>query len=324
MSPSAIPSPGSGCVSGPLSAPWSVSVMIAVSIGLLLLAVVAIQHELDDARGRTTEMAEELRLLPRGEILKPALLGYHHVGADLLWLRIVQVLGESHVSSSGWEWLNHALDVITTLDPQYVYAYDAGGTVLADLANRVDWSNRLLEKGAQENPTAWRLPFLLAYNHFFHLQDYVQAAKYMAQAARLPGHPAYVPGLAARLYVEGKNPQFALSYLETLMRETHDASMREILEKRYKEVLIEWHIQVLQQALEQYTQKVGAPPSDLAALVRQGLISALPQEPFEGEYRIEKETGRITSTTHPERMRLYRPADAIKFQPPPEGHDGKF
>ena len=94
--------------------------MIAVSIGLLLLAVVVVQHELD-ARGRTIEMTEELGFLLRGEMLKPALLGYHHVGADLLWLRIVQVLGDSHVGSTGWEWLNHALDVITTLDPHYVF-----------------------------------------------------------------------------------------------------------------------------------------------------------------------------------------------------------
>ena len=296
--------------------------MIAVSIGLLLLAVVVVQHELD-ARGRTTALAEELGFLPRGEMLKPALLGYHHLGADMLWLRIVQVIGDSHVGSNSWEWLNHALDVITTLDPQYVYAYDAGGTVLTELANRVDWSNRLLEKGVQENPTAWRLPFGLAYNHFFYLQDYMQAADYMAQSARLPNHAPYVPELAARLYVEGKSPKFALNYLETLMQVTHDAQSRAVLEKRYKEVLLEWHIQVLQQALEQYTQKVGLPPSDLAALVRQGLISTIPQEPFEGEYRIDQETGTITSTTHPERMRLYRPADAIRFQPPRGGHDGK-
>ena len=296
--------------------------MIVVFIGLLLLAVVVAQHELD-ARGRTTAKAEELGFLPRGEMLKPALLGYHHVGADLLWLRVVQVVGDSHVGSNGWEWLNHALDVITTLDPHYVYAYDAGGTVLTELANRVDWSNRLLEKGVRENPTAWRLPFDLAYNHFFYLQDYVQAADYMAQAARLPGHPAYVPGLAARLYVEGKTPQFALNYLETLIRETHDASRREALEKRYKEVLLEWHIQVLQQAMEVYTKTHGGPPIDLAALVRQGLIVDLPQEPFGGEYRIDKEEGKVTSTTHPERMRLYRPSDAKNFMRRAEGRDGK-
>ena len=33
----------------------------------------------------------KLAQLPRGEYLKPALLGYHHLGADFLWLRLLQV-----------------------------------------------------------------------------------------------------------------------------------------------------------------------------------------------------------------------------------------
>ena len=323
MSYRAILLSGDGCARGPFLASRAWSIMIALSIGLLLSALVIAQKELDVRASRADRVVERLQFLPRGEVLRPALLGFHHVGADLLWLQTLQVLGGAHLDRRDWEWLNHALDVITTLDPQYVYVYDAGGTVLAEVANRVDWSNRLLEKGAQENPTAWRLPFILAFNQFFHLQDYLEAAKYMAQAAKLPNHAAYVPQLAARLYVEGNNPKVALSYLEALMRETSDAQIREVLEKRYKEVLLEWHIQVLQQAMEVYTKTHGGPPADLAALVQQGLILELPQEPFGGEYRIDKEKGKVTSTTHPERMRLYRPSDAIKFQPRPEGHDGK-
>ena len=290
--------------------------MSVLSISLLLSAVVAVEKELDVRASRTERVVEGLQLLPRGDVLRPALLGYHHVGADLLWLQTLQVLGGSQLGHSDWEWLNHALDVITTLDPQYVYAYDAGGTVLGDVAGRVDWSNHLLEKGTRENPTAWRLPFLLAYNHFFHLQDYVRAADYMARAARLPGHPAYVPQLAARLYVEGQNPKFALDYLETIMRATQDVQSLAVLEKRYKEVLVEWHIQVLQRAIDEYIKVHGALPVDVAALVQKGFIADLPQEPFGGEYRIEKKTGAVTSTTHPERMRLYRPSDAIKFLKP--------
>jgi hypothetical protein len=41
----------------------------------------------------------------------------------------------------------HALDVLTTLDPQYAYAYCAGGIILGDLATRPDLSTRLLEMG---------------------------------------------------------------------------------------------------------------------------------------------------------------------------------
>lgn len=307
------PFPGNGHINGRSWSPWTEVVLATVTAGLLLSSIVGLQYDLDKRNGQMTRV-EELRLLPRGEVMKPALLGYHHLGADVIWLRIIQVIGEQKAGAKDYEWLAHALDVVTTLDPQYVYAYDAGGTVLTELAGRVDLSNQLLEKGIRANPLAWRLPFILAYNCFFYLEDYVRAAEYMSQAARLPGRPPFVPELAARLYVEGRNPTFALRYLEVMIRETQEEQGRAVLENRYKEVLIEWHIQVLDQAVEKYVKKIGTPPSTLSDLVTQGLLSDLPKEPFDGEYRLDPETGHVTSTTHPERMRLYRPSDAIKFQ----------
>ena len=92
--------------------------------GLLLLAGVGwLQGELDRRQDRTLVQIEGLAQLPKGEYLKPALLGYHHLGADLLWLRLVQVIGKRRNSEDEHEWMYHALDVLTTLDPQYAYAY---------------------------------------------------------------------------------------------------------------------------------------------------------------------------------------------------------
>ncbi len=307
------PFPGNGPISGRAWSSWTQVVLATMTAGLLLSSIVGLQHNLDQRNGQMTRV-EELRLLPRGEVMKPALLGYHHLGADVIWLRIIQVIGEQKASAKDYEWLAHALDVLTTLDPQYVYAYEAGGTVLTELAGRIDLSNQLLEKGIHANPLAWRLPFFLAYNYFFYLDDYVRAADYMSQAARLPGRPAFVPELAARLYVEGRNPTFALRYLEAMIRETQEEQGRAVLENRYKEVLVEWHIQVLDRAVQQYVEKAGTPPPTLHDLVTQGLLTDLPKEPFDGEYQLDRTTGHVTSTTHPERMRLYRPADAIKFQ----------
>lgn len=307
------PFPGNEPTSGRSLSPWTEVVLATMTAGLLLSAIVGLQYDLDKRNTQSTRV-EELRLLPRGEVMKPALLGYHHLGADIIWLRIIQVIGEQKAGAKDYEWLAHALDVLTTLDPQYVYAYEAGGTVLTELASRVDLSNQLLDKGIQANPLAWRLPFFLAYNYFFYLDDYVRAADYMSQAARLPGHPAFVPELAARLYVEGRNPTFALRYLEAMIRETQEEQGRAVLEKRYKEVLVEWHIQVLDRAVQQYVEKAGTPPPTLNDLVTQGLLTDLPKEPFDGEYQLDRTTGHVTSTTHPERMRLYRPSDAIKFQ----------
>jgi hypothetical protein len=145
------------------------SLFLSISLGLVLLCAIMLQQQLEErSLGRSAKL-EQLRLLPKGEILRPTLLGFYHLGADVLWLRVVQVLGDRVVRDKDYEWLYHALDVITTLDPRYEYAYEAGGTVLAELALRVDLSNRLLEKGVGPNPDSWRIPFRLGFNHFFHL-----------------------------------------------------------------------------------------------------------------------------------------------------------
>ena len=288
--------------------------LLGLAAAVLLAAVLCLQIELDQRHDERAGRLESLRMLPRGELLRPALMGFHHLGADIIWLRIVQVLGEQVVTEQDYEWLSHALNVVTTLDPQYIYAYDAGGTILAELAHRVDWSNQLLEKGMKANPAAWRLPFTLGFNHFFHLHDYVKAGEYMSQAAKIPGRPLYVDTLAARLYVEGGNPLLALQYLETMIRQTKDPQFRAIYEDKYKEVLIARDLGTMDLALARYRQTRGRNPQTLADLVKEGYVASVPEEPFGGEYRMNPETGEIMSSTHRERLHLYRPPGANSSQ----------
>jgi hypothetical protein len=272
---------------------------------LLLATLYSLQAQVDQRHDRAMEQIEGLAQLPKGEYLKTALLGYHHVGADVLWLRLVQVLGNKRNSADEYEWMYHALDVITTLDPQYAYAYYAGGVVLGDLAQRTDLSNRLLLKGAEANPTVWNIPFLLGYNHYFLLGDPAKGAEYIMRAASLPDRPAYLPGLATRLSVEAGNPETALAFLEARLRETQDPEMREFFVNRMKEVMIERDIQILQRAVETYRTKHRTLPVALTALIVDGLLSGLPQEPFDGEYRFDSKTGTVSSSTHPDRLHTF-------------------
>jgi hypothetical protein len=286
--------------------------------GLLLGTVVLLQLELEQHSGGRVAKLEQLRLLPRGEVLRPALLGYHHVGADFLWLRVVQVLGDRVVRDQDYEWLYHALDVITTLDPKYVYAYDAGGIVLAELADRVDLSNRLLEKGLAPNPNSWQIPFRLGFNHFFHLNNYRQAADYLALAAKVPGEfpigpPLYTARLAARLYAQGNDPDVALEFLAGMLEQTTDEKIRERLMRRIKRVSLERDLQMLERAVQQDTR----PPS-LSKLVEAGLLVQIPDEPYGGEYRLDPATGEVSSSTHSERMRVYRSSDSMASEGDPE------
>jgi tetratricopeptide (TPR) repeat protein len=274
--------------------------------GLLLLACVGwLQGELDRRQDRTVVQIEGLAQLPKGEYLKPALLGYHHLGADMLWLRLVQVVGKKRNSADEYEWMYHALDVLTTLDPQYAYAYYAGGVVLGDLANRPDLSIRLLEKGVEANPDVWNIPFLLGYNYYFLLGEPAKGAEYIMRAARLPDGPSYLPGLATRMAAEAGSPDTALAFLEARLRETQDPEMREFLANRMKEVIIERDLHILGSAVEAYRAQHQVPPATLTDLVLAGALSNLPVEPFGGEYLVNSHSGSVSSSTHPNRLRTF-------------------
>jgi len=292
-------------IHGPLSLLIRAGLFVAV-FTLALIPIVQLQRSLDHHTDGTSAQIEELAQLPRGEYLKAALLGYDNLGADVLWLRLLQVLGKKRNTTDEYEWIYHAMDVITTLDPQYGYVYYVGGVVLTNLANRVDLSNRLLEKGFKENPKVWNIPFLLGYNHYFILGDAAKAAEYIAAAARLESGPAYLPGLASRMYAEANSPDTALQFLEALWRQTSDAGMREVLEKRAKEVMIERDIRSLELAVQQYSAKQGHLPCRLHDLVSGGHLAQIPQEPFGGSYELDSRTGKVTSSTHPDRLKVFR------------------
>ncbi|NGZ97137.1 MAG: hypothetical protein CV089_13640 [Nitrospira sp. WS110] len=234
------------------------------------------------------------------------MLGYHHLGADVLWLRLLQVLGKKTNTAEEYEWLYHALDVVTTLDPQYAYAYYVGGVVLNNYANQVDLSNRLLEKGHRENPGEWNLPFLLGHNHYFVLGNATKGAAYISIAARTAGAPDFLPGLATRMHAEAGNPEVALEFLEALWRENPDLVVREKLEIRAKEVMIERDLRALEYAIEQYRTQHGMVPRTLADLVSTGYLSRIPEEPFGGSYDLNAKTGQVASSTHPTRLKVFR------------------
>ena len=130
---------------------WVSGVLFCAVLTVVLAGMLLTLREIDHRQDLSVIRMEQFRVLPPGEYLKPILLGYQNIAADVLWLRMIQVLGERKVSAQDYEWLYHALDVITTLDPQYTYAYQIGGIVLAELAHRVDLSDQILQKGVAQS-----------------------------------------------------------------------------------------------------------------------------------------------------------------------------
>ncbi|MBI1822881.1 MAG: hypothetical protein HYR80_02005, partial [Nitrospirae bacterium] len=147
---------------------------------LLFIAIYYIQTESDQISGKMSK-ANALSLLPKGELIKRVSLGYSSVMADLLWLEVVQAIGEKEPAESGYQWIYHATDVVTTLDPKFEYAYQIAGIALSALGKQYELSNQILLKGIRNRPDDWRIPYYLGFNYFFYLKDYQNDADYMSR-----------------------------------------------------------------------------------------------------------------------------------------------
>lgn len=278
--------------------------MALAVFGLVLVSgSYVLQLRFDQLQGDARKI-QRFAFLPQAEVLKIASLGYQSVVADFIWLQAIQVMGEKKVSEEAGRWIYQALDVVTTLDPQFVRAYEAGGLVLCTLVVLPEESNALLDKGMKHNPQAWQLPFYMGINYYFELGDDAKAGEYIARAARLPGAPAYLPGLAARLYVSAKAPQNAVELLASLYENTADGEARKILEQRLKQAIVARDLQLLESAIGRYRARFSSQPGQLEDLVAQGVLNALPLDPFGGRYLYDPYTHVVSSSSVEENMTM--------------------
>ena len=281
---------------------WFLTWSVLLALGGTAVGVLTMVHRQRPSLVR----AEELSYLPKGEYLKLAVLGYRQLAADLIWLKAVQHLGEKHQTRAGYLSAYHAVDVLTDVDPTFVFAYQAAGTVLGVWAGLPRESIALLTKGMRHHPEAWQLPFYVGYDYFYELHDPVMAARYFRMASLLRGAPDYLPKLAARMTVEVGDPQAALEFLQRLYQQTEDEQVRQGLGRRMKEVIAERDIRFLEEGVRRYAARYGKLPVKLEDLVTGGIVLRIPEEPFGGIYELQASEGTVTSTGLRERLRVHR------------------
>ncbi|WP_455244331.1 hypothetical protein [Petrachloros mirabilis] len=268
-----------------------------------LTMVITLQVHLGQWKTASNKL-EHLMYIPDAQYLQMASLGHQEIVADVLWLQAIQVMAGKNISDEAGHWLYRAFDVITTLDPHFVRAYEAGALALTTFVVLPEESNRLLMKGMEHNPREWKLPFYLGINYYFELYDDAKAAEYIAQASRLPGAPIGLVPMAANLFAAAKSPQQAVDILILAYQNTADQSAKKLLEIRLKMMLTERDLVMLEQAIGLYQSLHRRLPDRLEDLVAVGLLSGLPKEPAGGRYLYEPTTGAVSSSEMPERPKL--------------------
>jgi tetratricopeptide (TPR) repeat protein len=267
---------------------------------LLAAAMVLSAGRLRAAR----EKPYDVDVVPPASALRWLSLGHPLTASHLFWLRTVQYIGEPRAEERGWGKLYPLVDLVTDLDPRHGYAYQVAGVVLAG-AGRVDESNALLEKGTRNVKDRYILPYLRAFNAFYHQGDWELAGRWAEVAARTPGAPAHIRQNVLAYYVKGQRAEAALHFLENAYREAEDEETRKSLEGQIRQARLEREAGKVDEAIRRWTERKGLPPVTLEALVLEGYLDRIPDDPYGGRLVLGKD-GRATSSVH-----------AVRFAPPP-------
>ena len=279
---------------------WAAALALLVSIGFSWRLL-----PLRSLPGSGREVQERAGLLSAVSRRPEFAFGFRNVLADIAWLQAVQVAGNLKLTPTEYDRLYTLLNIEADFDPKFEIPYLLGGLVLGESTPHARKALHVLGRGKEQYPADWRFPFYMGFTHYFSLGEVIAGGRAMAEAARLPGSPAYLPGLASRMLSEAREPEVALALLAPIVRQESDPARRAVLERRIREVTVERDLQTLERAVEKYREKNGTLPADLSALVREGILAAIPTEPNGGNYLLTP-GGKVRSDRVSQRLRVFQ------------------
>lgn len=201
--------------------------LVEITALALLLVLVFVT-----ARGVEGLSEEKRRLevlyLPSGEFLDQASLGYRNLVADILWVKTVQYYGGYRMGQNDLALFSHLIDVITDLDPQFVFAYLFGGLVIAEDLGHFEEGVAFIEKGIENNPTDWWLVFELGFLNYVYARDFDTAAHYFSLASRLPGADQITTRFAAFVSAKAGHTETSIAMWEELSRTSDNPYIRQM------------------------------------------------------------------------------------------------
>ncbi len=276
--------------------------------GILLSATIFHLQSFRDSKSSHFESTEEFNYLPNGTFLRGAALSFDDILADLLWIKTISYFGDHLDRDQNYQWLNHLLEVITTLDPYFHDPYEFGGIILSWELHDADSGTKILLQGMEnvpkQHPRYWYLPFFTGFNYMYYKHDYQKAAEYLEIAASFPQSPKYLPLLVSRLYANTSDPGMAIPFLEEMLAQADSPKLQESLQRRINEIHVKQHINVLTAASKHFQEQTGNALKNIDDLVSNGVLKTLPIEPFGGKYLV-RDDGVIESSSKIDSMELH-------------------
>jgi hypothetical protein len=265
-----------------------------IVILLLLLIIASLAYRIDAQRS-PHELIGELMYFPSGFALRAVSMGFYAPLADLVWLRFIQYYGEHRMTDTRFELMYHILDILTTLDTRFLYAYTLGGLMLTHDAQRPDQAGVLLKKGMLENQDDWRFPFVHAFINYVFLKEYRVAQTYFKIAAQKPNAPDRTRRWYAFVtFTKVGDLETSLALWVDLYNTTKNPEEKAIAETYIKSIKMQLDIEYLDEKVAKFSEQYGRVPLNLNELLSAGILKKIPEEPHGESYYIKN--GKVYST----------------------------
>jgi tetratricopeptide (TPR) repeat protein len=220
------------------------TVTLAFVIMICLALIFALSRYMEINRPSVDKELEDEKLYVTGSTAKKMSMGFNGLIADWYWMRALQHVGSRSLNYQGEYNLDHLealnitllyplLDNATTLDPQFVAAYEYGAVVLPAI-NKED-AIKLVKKGIAANPGRWQFYHHLGFI-YWKSSDFKLASQTYLEGSKIPGAPQWMKAMSARLEAEGGSRETAREMFKVMFDESDEPNIRELAAKRLLQI----------------------------------------------------------------------------------------
>ena len=244
----------------------TVSLMLVVVAGIACAALLV--RWTDSLRPPPDPQLIDEGLYLNGKTAKRLSLGFNGLAADWYWMRSLQYVGRKILSQPGnvqidnlgqlnMKLLAPLLDTATTLDPEFLDPYEYAAIVLPDVD--VKEAIRITQKGIAANPNAWKLYHHLGYI-YWQQHDYQAASEMYGRGAQVPGAPAWLQAMKAKMAADGGSRDTAREIYTRMFEQSADAQVKDMARKHMLQLESMDRLDVLRVILKKYRDNVGKCP----------------------------------------------------------------
>ncbi len=173
----------------------------------------------------------ETLYLPSGKFVSQLALGYRQIAADIVWLSAIQYYGDYRQENHSLAYFEGLIDIVTTLDPHFIFAYLFGALVVAEDVGDLRSGIEILKAGMVKNPRAWQLPFEIGFISYLNKVDFALAGRYLNLASRMPEAPERARRFAAFAYAQADQGVPAIRLWEEYMEHTANPLLKEMAQR---------------------------------------------------------------------------------------------